>query len=189
VKKVVGRKCLALRAITNFGAIFLNPGVVDYKSYSYTSIEKSPKSREIARNFAKCGLNGYVSNNIKYDMWKKLVFNCVLNPLTAILKIENKGICDERLNPLKKLIIDECVKVAEKDGIRFEFDFLKILNEEFKSSRNISSMQQDMIKGKKTEIDFLNGAVVELGKKYKAKCPVNEALVGIIKNMEIQTKI
>ena len=189
VKKIVGNRCLVLRAITNFGAIFLKPGVVDYKSCSYTSIEKSPKSREIADNFTKCGLNGHASKNIKYDMWKKLVFNCVLNPLTAILKIENRGICDKRLNPLKKLIVDECVKAAEKDGIRFKIDFLKILNEEFKSSRNVSSMQQDLIKGKKTEIGFLNGAVAELGKKHKIWCPVNLALVDIIKGIEHQTKI
>lgn len=186
VKKIVKNKCLVVRAITNFGAIFLKPGIVDYKSYSFTSIEKSPKSRGIADNFAKCGLNGYASSNIKYDMWKKLVFNCVLNPLTAILKIENRGICDESLNPLKKLIIGECVKVAEKDGIKFEIDFLKVLNEEFKASQNISSMQQDLIKGKKTEIDFLNGAVAELGEKHKVECPVNKALTAIIKH---QTKI
>ena len=148
--------------------------------YSFTSIEKSPQSKEIADNFAKCGLNGRVSQNIKYDMWKKLVLNCVLNPLTALLKIENKGICDERLNPLKKLVIDECVKVAEKDGIGFGIDFLKILNEEFKLSQNISSMQQDLIKGKKTEIGYLNGAVAELGEKYKVECPVNEALADIV---------
>ena len=40
------------------------------------------------------------------------------------------------------------------------------------------------MKGKKTEIDYLNGAVVKLGKKYGVKCPVNEALVKIIKEME-----
>lgn len=186
VKKIIRNRCLVLRAITNFGAVFLNPGIVDYRSYSYTSIEKSPKSKEIADNFTKCGLNGHVSGNIKHDMWKKLVFNCVLNPLTAILKMENKGICDERLNPLKKMIIDECCKVAEKDGIKFDMDFLKILNAEFKSSQNVSSMQQDVIKGKKTEIDYLNGAVAEMGKKHQVECPANDALTAIIRH---QTKI
>ena len=189
VKRIIGNKCLVLRAITNFGAIFLKPGFVDYKGHSFTSIEKSPKSRKIADNFTKCGLNAYVSKDIKYDMWKKLVFNCVLNPVTAILKIENMGICDERLYPLKKIIIDECLKAAEKDGVKFNLDFLKILNEEFKMSRNISSMQQDLIKGKKTEIDFLNGAVAWLGRKYGIECPVNEALACIIKSAENQTKI
>ena len=184
VKKIVGNKCLVLRAVTNFGAIFAKPGVIDYKMQSYTSIEKSPKSKDIAENFVKCGLNGYVSKNIKHDVWKKVIFNCIINPLTAILRVENKNICDEKLNPLNKLIIKECLEVAEKDGISFDFDFLAALHDEFKSSSNISSMQQDLLKGKKTEIDYLNGAVVELGRKYKIECPVNKALAEIIKLLE-----
>ena len=49
-------------------------------------------------------------------------------------------------------------------------------------------MQQDLIKGKHTEIDYLNGAVVRLGKKHGIKCPVNEALAMIIKEMEKDNK-
>lgn len=183
VKEIAGNKCPVLRAVTNFGAIFLKPGAVKYTQYSYTSVEKSAKSKEIADNFAKCCLNGYVSENIKRDMWKKLAFNCVINPVTAILRTENREICDERLNPFKKMIIDECLKVAEKDGIKFNIDFLKSLNGEFRNSANISSMQQDLIKGRKTEIDCLNGAVAELGKKLGVNCPVNDALAAIIREL------
>jgi len=184
VKNVVGKKCLVLRAITNFGAVFLKPGIIGYKFYSYTSIEKSPESRGIAENFSRCGLNAHVSNDIRYDMWKKLIFNCIVNPLTAILKVENKGICDEKLNPLKRLIIGECLKVAEKDGISFDINFLDALHNEFKSSINVSSMQQDLIKGKKTEIGYLNGAVAGMGRKFGIKCPVNEALLSLIRFLE-----
>jgi 2-dehydropantoate 2-reductase len=182
-KKILKNKCLVLRAVTNFGASFLNPGIVKYNSYSYTAIEKSDKSVEIAENFRRCGLNGYVSKDIKDDMWKKLALNCVLNPITSILKIKNNEISDERLNSLKKLVIDECANVAKKDGIRLDLD-VEQLNNAFKNSLNISSMQQDLIKGKRTEIDYLNGGVAELGKKYGIKCPVNEALAEIIKGME-----
>ncbi len=182
-KKNVGNKCTVLRAITNFGAIFLEPGVVEYKNYSYTSIEKSPKSRQIADNFSKCGLNACASKDIKYDMWKKAVFNCILNPVTAILRIKNDGITDEKLNPLKKLIADECADVAEKDGIKFDFDFVDMANREFRGSQNVSSMQQDLLKGKKTEIDYLNGAVSNLGKTYGISCPVNDAIVKVIKDI------
>ena len=59
-----------------------------------------------------------------------------------------------------------------------------MINEGIKNNMNISSMQQDIIKEKQTEIDYLNGAVAELGKKYGIKCPVNEGLVMIIKGME-----
>ena len=184
VKKIVGNKCTVLRAITNFGAIYLNPGSVNYTNYSYTAIEKNPRSMKIARNFSECGLNGYAAKDIRNEMWKKLVFNCIVNPLTAILRIENMHVTDDKLNPLKKLIADECKAVAEKDGIKLEIDFVRATNEEFRNSRNISSMQQDLLKGKKTEIDFLNGGVARLGKKYGIKCPVNDAIAAIIKEME-----
>ena len=92
-------------------------------------------------------------------------------------------IADERLNPLKQLVIDECARVAGKDKIKIGIDAEK-LNNAFKKSENISSMQQDLMKGKKTEIDYLNGAVVRLGGKYGIKCPANEALTSIIKEME-----
>lgn len=184
VKKIVINKCLVLRAITNFGAVFLKPGIVQLNGYSYTAIEKSKVSEKIAKNFNNCGLNAYVSENIKKDMWKKLILNCVLNPITSILRVKNREIADERLDQLKKLVIDECLKVAKKDGITFDVDFLKSINDAIKTSRNISSMQQDLIKGKKTEIDYLNFGVAELGKKYGIKCPVNEALAIIIKETE-----
>ena len=184
VKEIIKEKCLVLRGVTNFGAAFLDDGTIEYNNYGYTAIEKSPETGETAENFTKCGLNAYESINIKEDVWKKLILNCVLNPITAILRIRNGGIADENLNPLKKLIVDECLKVAEKDGVKFDFDFLKSLNEGIKNSKNISSMQQDLLKGRKTEIDFLNLAVAELGKKYGIKCPVNDSLAVIIKEME-----
>ena len=184
VKKIIKNKCLVLRAITNFGAAFLKPGVVKYNSHSYTAIEKSRKSKAIAENFRNCGLNGYVPESIKDEMWKKLILNCVLNPVTSILRVENKGIADERLDPLKRLIVDECLKVAKKDASIFKIDFVRNINEAIKNSRNISSMQQDLIKGNTTEIDYLNGAVAMLGKAYGIECPVNEALTSIIREME-----
>ena len=185
-KKIAGAKCLVLRGITTFGAIFLSPGISHYQNNGYTAIEKSSRSDEIAENFKKCGLNGHVSKNMKKDMWKKLVLNCVLNPLTAILRIENRGIADKRLDPLKKLIVEECLKAAKKDGIKFDIDFLKTINESVRNSKNISSMQQDLMKGKQTEVEYLNGAVVGLCKKYGIKCPVNESLIAIIKSLEKQ---
>jgi 2-dehydropantoate 2-reductase len=183
VKDIVGDRCLVLRGITNVGTTFLEPGKVQFSNLSSTKIENSNISKELAENLDKCGLKCSVSENIKQDIWKKLILNCVLNPVSAILKVENGKIADENLNPLKKLIVDECLKVAEKDDVRFDIDFVKIINDVVKDSRNLSSMYQDVLKGKKTEINYLNGAVVELGKKYGIKCPVNEALVMIVKGM------
>ena len=184
VKDLIGNKCLVLRGISNIGVAFLNPGTVQYNTHGYSVIEKSPVSNEFVDILRKCGLESDVSENIRKEEWKKLIINCLINPISAILRTENRVIADKNLNPLKKLIVDECLKVAGKDGIKFDIDFVKLVDEMIKNSRNVSSMQQDILKRKKTEIDYLNGAVVELGKKYGIRCPINKGLVMIVKEME-----
>jgi 2-dehydropantoate 2-reductase len=175
-----------LRAITHFGAIFRTPGVVELKVRSYTSIENSPASGAIADAFTRCGLDGRVTDRIKDEMWRKLVVNCVINPINAMTRTEVGAIADERLNPLKRLIVDECVRVARRDGVELDGDLVSTINDGYRASKNLSSMQQDLLKGRRTEIEFLNGAVVRLGATYGIECPVNQALTGIITAMETE---
>lgn len=184
VKKIVGKKCLVLRGVTAVGTSFLKPGIIKMNNIGYTAIEKSRKSKEISENFDRCGLKAYVSKNIMEDVWKKLFMNCVLNPITGIFKIKNKEIAHESLRPLRTAVIKECLAVAKKDGFNFSFKFVEDILDRVRKSDNYSSMYQDLLKGNRTEIDYLNGAVVKLGKKYGIKCPVNESLVGMIKFLE-----
>ena len=184
VKDVLRGRATVLRAITQFGAIFRAPGVIDYKVAGYTLIEQSPHSAEIASLFTACGLDGRVSADIAVEIWRKLIFNCVINPITSIIGGEVGSIADTRLDPLKRLVIDECLAVARADGVEFTEDFLQRIGDVFGSSPNIASMRQDLSRGKLTEIDFMNGAVVALGKRFGIDCPVNAALTAIIKAME-----
>ena len=184
VKEVIGRRSVVLRAVTQFGAIFREPGVVDLKVSGYTLVEASDRSRAIASLLTASGLDGRVSDDINVDVWRKLIFNCVINPITAIIGTEVGGIADAGLDPLNRVVIDECLRVARADSVEFDIDFLQALKEVFGPSRNIASMRQDLLKGKPTEIDHMNGAVVELGRRLGIACPVNAALVTIIKAME-----
>jgi len=184
VKDAIGGRSVVLRAITQFGAIFREPGVVDLKVSGYTLIEAGGGSRAIAALLTASGLDGRVSDDINVDVWRKLIFNCVINPITSIIGTEVGGIADVGLDALNQIVIDECLRVARADGVAFDIDFLQALKEVFGPSRNIASMRQDLLKGKPTEIDHMNGAVVELGRRFGISCPVNAALVTIIKAME-----
>ena len=173
-----------LRAVTQFGAIFRGPGVVDYKVVGFTLVENSPASTPLAALLTECGLDGRVSDNIKREVWRKLIFNCVINPITSMTGTDVGSIADPGLDPVKRLVIDECLAVARADGVAFEVDFVAELAAVFGPSRNIASMRQDLLKQKPTEIDYMNGAVVELGRRFGIACPVNAALVAIIKALE-----
>ena len=184
VRSIVGHRCQVLRGITQFGAIFREPGVIDFKVSGHTLVEMHPRSPAIVALLTASGLDGRLCDTIAVEVWRKLIFNCVINPITAIIGSDVGTIADERLNPIKQLVVDECLRVARAEGVAFDIDFLTAIAEVFGPSRNTASMRQDLLKRKPTEIDHMNGAVVAIGDRLGIDCPVNRALVAIIKAME-----
>ena len=184
VKGLVDDRALVLRAITQVGGILVKPGVVDNTVAGYTLLESHPQSPAIAALLTEAGLDGRIIPDIKREMWRKAIFNCVINPTTALLESEVGAIVDPQLNSLKQQIIDECLAVALADGVSFEEDFVSLIDRVFAGARTIASMRQDLMKGRKTEIDHMNGAVVDLGAKYGIPCPVNAAMTTMIRYLE-----
>ena len=184
VKALVRDRALVLRAITQVGGVLVRHGVVDNTVAGYTLLEDHPQSQAIAEMLTEAGLDGRIIPDIKKEMWRKAVFNCVINPTTSLLACEVGGIADPRLNTLKQQIIDECLAVARADGVTFDEDFVALIDRVFAGARTIASMRQDLMKGRKTEIDHMNGAVAALGEKYGLACPVNAAMTTMIRYLE-----
>lgn len=185
----VQNRGVVLRAITQAGAIFAGPGVIKFMARGYTLLEKHERSARIANIFNAADLDARISENIRADVWHKLVVNCVVNPITTMLGREVGAIADPQLDALKQLVIDECLAVAWAENIVLRNDFIREIAEAFAPSRNIVSMLQDLRRGRTTEIDYLNGAVVSLGQEHDIACPVNRALTAIIKAMEAQPSL
>lgn len=184
VKNLVKDRALVLRAITQVGGVLVEPGVVDNTVEGYTLLEDNPASPAIAALLSEAGLGGRIIPDIKKEMWRKAIFNCAINPTTSLLGCEVGGIVDARLNPLKQQIIDECLAVARADGVTFDEDFIALIDRVFAGARTIASMRQDLMKGRKTEIDHMNGAVAALGERYGLPCPVNAAMTTMIRYLE-----
>ena len=187
-RAALGERGILLRGITQLGAIFTGPGVIQYMAAGDTLVEPHQRSDRVAAVLTAAGLDCRISPNIAHDVWHKLVFNCVVNPITAILGCEVGGIANPQLDPLKQLVIDECLAAAATQGVTFEVDFLRQIRETFGPSRNIASMLQDLRRGRVTEIDYLNGAVAALGAEHGLPCPANDALTAIIKAMEERSR-
>lgn len=175
---------VVLRGISQFGAIFERPGAIRYMVKAYTLLEKHERSSRIATVLNAAGLDCRVSENITAEVWRKTVFNCVVNPITTILRREVGEIVDPALKRLKQMVVDECVAVAAAERVFLKMDLMAEIDAAYAGSRNIVSMQQDLQRGRTTEIDYLNGAVVVLGAKHGLACPVNDALAKMIKGME-----
>jgi 2-dehydropantoate 2-reductase len=183
-RAALGDRGAVLRGITQFGAIFKSPGVIQFMARGYTLIEQHESSVRITSVLSAAGLDCRISPDIGADVWHKLVINCVVNPITAILGCEVGGIANSQLAPLKRLVIDECVAVAAAEGVTFNNEFMREIDDRFRSSHNIASMLQDLRRGRPTEIDYMNGAVTAIAAQHGIACPVNAALTSIIKTME-----
>ncbi len=80
----------------------------------------------------------------------------------------------------------EAVKVANAKGLSFNEEEMikKVENVALKTAENKSSMLQDVLNNKKTEIEDINGAIVKEGSKFNIKTPVNETLTNLIISLE-----
>ncbi len=183
VKRAAGDKAKILRGVTAMAAEFFQPGKIGFWS-GETIIEQNEDAEEIGEIFNQCMLETRLFNDINMEVWNKLVVNCVINPLSTLFQVRNCELVSGSLKTVRHGIVRECVKVGKAEGITFPKDLEKKVDEKISSYTNFSSMYQDVMKGKKTEIDFLNGKVVELGRKHHIPTPVNETLVCLIKFME-----
>ena len=184
VCSAVADRGVVLRGITRFGAIFDRPGTIRYMVRGATLIEEHERSARIAETLNAAGLACRVSQNIAADVWRKVIYNCVVNPITTLIGSKVGSIAEPRLDPWKRIVIDECIAVAAAEGVAFEKDLLREINAVFAGSPNTVSMLQDLRRGRTTEIDHLNGAVAALGEQHGIACGANAGLTSLIKALE-----
>jgi len=182
VKKIVGYKVKVLRGVTAMAAEFFEAGKVKFW-HGRTMIEQNEIGLKICEAFNSCGLDACVSN-MKVEVWNKAVVNCVVNPLTALLRVRNCDVCVDTLKAVRHGVIKECIRVGMAEGVKLPEQLEEKVDMEIAKFTNFSSMYQDIVKGKRTEIDFLNGKIVELGKKHGVPTPINETLTACIKFLE-----
>lgn len=183
VKRIVRDEIQIVRGLVKSAAEFLEPGKVAFWN-GETILEQTKMSKRIVWLFNASGLRTRISNEMDEEMWNKLVVNCVVNPITAILRVRDNEVAVDSLRQLRHGIVEECVKVGRCEGIVFQLDLKEAIEKDIMKFTNFSSMCQDIMKRKKTEIDFLNGKIVELGKKHNISTPINEAMTCLIKFLE-----
>lgn len=126
----------------------------------------SERGERLCRVFNGCGLEAEFVDDIKKRLWCKVLVFSAINPISGVLRIKNGHLLDKMESiSLAKRLIDEGIEVAEAVGVSLqEYDLYELLFETCRhSSDNISSMLMDLIMGRRTEIDALNGEIARLG--------------------------
>lgn len=135
------------------------------------------------------GIQTSITDDIEGIIWGKLVINAAINPLTALTQLKNGEIIEHsELLDVQLRVVEEACAVARVKGVTIHYlnPMEKIKDVCRTTASNKSSMLQDVMSGKKTEIDYINGAIVTEGSKYNIPTPYNEILTRLIKALEIQ---
>lgn len=139
----------------------------------------------------KAGFDAKMSNNIRVNLWRKLAVNGIINPLTALLRIQN-GLLgqDDDLERVMRQVYSEIKQVAELEGITSEFpQWTEIIAVIRSSANNYSSMLQDVMQHRKTELDWITGFILQKGKSHQLELPVNELIYRLVKGLENVQKL
>lgn len=118
--------------------------------------------------------------------WLKLCVNAGINPVTALLKQPNAVIAEVGwAGEVAVLAAKECHEVAEALGTRLPRDpVAEVLRVAEATADNVSSMAQDLIRCRRTEIDYINGKVIERGEEAGVSTPVNRVLANLVRAAE-----
>jgi 2-dehydropantoate 2-reductase len=149
---------------------------------------KTPvEMRGIREVFNQVGFDTKMSRDIKSLIWSKLIINVGINALTAITGLPNGKLTEfEGTKRILRDAVTEAARIIKRKRIKLIFDdpLAKVEAVCEGTCANHSSMLQDVLKKKRTEIDFINGVIVRLGQELGIDVPTNKFLVDIIKTIE-----
>jgi len=178
--------------VTNEGATLIDIGKIHHAGRGQTIIGmingKTPvEMRGIREVFNKVGFDTKMSRDIKSLIWSKLIINVGINALTAITGLSNGKLTEfEGTKRILRDAVTEAARIAKRKRIKLIYDdpLAKVEAVCEGTSKNLSSMLQDVLRKKRTEIHFINGVIVRLGQELGIDVPTNKFLVDIIKTIE-----
>lgn len=166
------------------------PGVIDHYKKGTVAIgelmgHESARLLAIRDLFASAGIPCQLSKDIRRTKWEKMCWNCVFNPITVFLDDRvAKALDHPEMMGVIRQIVGEVAAVSAALKVPLPPDMPERVVKASQEIRDIhTSMYDDWKAGRRTEIDHLNGYVVEQGRKFGIPTPVNEALTAMIKTM------
>src|SRR5512146_296043 len=171
----------------------IEPGHIGYDIKGDTWIgpfepTNTPMQRveELAAMLTSSGMNTIPLKDARGAQWTKLIFNAATNPVGALTLLHHGAA--SRFEPTAQLfnaLIAEGEAVARKLGIEILGDPRQLVQKGANApGKHRASMLQDVIAKRQTEVDFMNGAIVQWGEKTGVPTPLNQAMWALIKGLE-----
>ena len=165
------------------------PGHVRHNGRGELVIGPSPLSDALAKLFSDAGVPVQISDNVAGALWSKLILNCVYNALSAVTQLPyGRLVQGEDVKDVMRDVLHECLAVARGDGVSVPADIEEAVAGIARTMpAQFSSTAQDLARGKRSEIEHLNGYVLRRGAALGIETPVNRTLYAVVKLLEGRT--
>ncbi|WP_244829650.1 MULTISPECIES: 2-dehydropantoate 2-reductase [unclassified Caballeronia] len=173
-------------AVVYVASEMAGPGHMKHHGRGELVIEPSSTSEEVAHAFVAAGVPTDISDNVRGALWVKLVLNCTYNALSALSQLPyGRIVKGEGVTRVMRDIVDECTAVARAEGVTLPGDVDAAVRRIAETMPNqFSSTAQDVMRGKRSEIDHLNGLIVRRGDALGVATPANRMLHVLVKLVE-----
>jgi 2-dehydropantoate 2-reductase len=192
ISAIVGEPRLLL-GVCYHSATVAGPGHVRHVGKGMTFIGElngkiTSRLKRIAESFEAAGIEVTATPAVLKEIWSKLALNACTLPTSALLRLFSPQLIQHQsMLELMRALLAEAVAVAQAQQILLDFDerwnvitgLLKRLAPTAKSS-----MCQDVERGRQTEIEVINGAIVESGRRLGIGTPYNDVMVWLVKALE-----
>jgi 2-dehydropantoate 2-reductase len=178
--------------LTYNSGTLLAPGRIKHSGIGMTVVGEldgsaSPRLEAAVAAFRRAGIETTASSRIVDEIWKKLALNVCTLPTAALLRFPaHELVQHSEMLDLMRGLLAEVAAVARPQGIaldeRERWAAIVALLEKAVGAR--ASMLQDVEAGRRTEIDVVNGAIVEAGRRYSVPTPLNDAMVWLVKSLQ-----
>ncbi|MFH1869484.1 MAG: 2-dehydropantoate 2-reductase [Pseudomonadota bacterium] len=184
LQALLGREVLP--AVVYVAAEMAGPGHVRHRGRGELVIGPSLHGAELARLFAAADVPVQVSDNVAGALWAKLIINCAWNALSAITQMPyGRIVADAGVDQVMRDIVAECLAVAQAEGVTLPGDIHQAVADIARTMPGqLSSTAQDLARGKRSEIDHLNGYVLRRGEAQGIATPVNRVLHTLVRLLE-----
>ena len=179
-------------SIITAGAV-VAPGVVRYDAPGdswFGPFEDRPAASEeielLARLLTEGGLRTHALADARGPQWTKVIFNAATSPLAALTGYPIGEVCTDPLLRIQaNLLADEAVAVCDRAGIELLRSPQEAMDEAVvEAFHHKPSMLQDVLAGRRTEIDALNGGIAAEGRRLGVPTPLHDCMVALVKALD-----
>lgn len=189
--QTLGKKAV-MRAVVNYGCTLVKPGHVDMKFHHFPHYiqeldrESRPAAVAVAKSLTRSGLVTEHTDQIISMVWRKSIMNACMNPVCAVTGLTMaQAINDPIISQIVEALIKEGVNVARANEISLGWDFYPYCMEYMrKAGDHKPSMLIDIEKKRRTEVDYINGKIIDYGERAGVDAPYNKTLRALVKALE-----